>query len=207
MDFQESLILSEKTIKAVLSIFRPRKKRFEKGELILEKGTMDDRLFLMLKGTSYLCVENEYNTKQLISFFMKGQFICHEMLPTPHNGHCFVQAKYPTTVAVLSYTELMAYSLQNPTDTRSHSFSHIFRNVIAAQSEHCHILQQKTIRSKLLAFLQYQSLCQNTRRVQVPIPYSDLADYLTIDRSALMTELRKMQTEGIIEKDGHTISF
>ena len=36
---------------------------------------------------------------------------------------------------------------------------------------------------------------------------TDLADYLSIDRSAMMRELRIMKDEGIIEKSGNRITL
>ena len=69
------------------------------------------------------------------------------------------------------------------------------------------MLQQKSIRDKLLAFLHYQAALQNTAHLQMPIPYSDLADYLTIDRSAMMTELTKMHADGLIRKELHSIQL
>lgn len=205
MESEKYLVVSGKTMKSILRIFQPRIKEFAKGELILRKDINESRLCLLLKGTAYLCVENEYNAKQLLDFFLKGQFLCHEMLPAPNNGHCFLQAKYPCAVAYLPYQEFLQYTLQHPASELAELAPGIFRSLIAVRNEHCHMLQQKTVRSKLLAFLHYERIQQGDRNIHIPIPYADLADYLTIDRSSLMTELSKMHAEGLLEKKAHTI--
>lgn len=205
MESADHLILSAKTMKAFLKTFQLKVREFKKGEVILHKDTKEGRLCLLLKGTAYLCVENEYASKQLLDFFTAGQIFYHEMLPSPHNGHCFVQAKHPCTIAYLEYEELLnAVRIDSESELAKLSYG-IFRSIVSARNEHCHMLQQKTIRGKLLAFLHYQSTRQNSRSVRIPIPYSDLADYLTIDRSSLMTELGRMHAEGLIEKKAHTI--
>lgn len=207
MESQYYPILPAKTIKFILHALQPKVREFKKGELILWKETNENRLCLLLKGTAYLCVENEYAAKQLLDFFIKGQIFCHEMMPNPNNGHCFIQAKYPCSVAYLSYQDLMEYISKNSASELSEVFQNIFRTIISARNEHCHMLQQKNIRGKLMAFFHYQRTLQNSRLIHVPIPYSDLADYLTIDRSAMMTELTKMHEEGLIEKNQHTIKL
>jgi len=194
MEYLDYLSLNGKTIKSILKTFQSSVKEFEKGSMILEKSIKEDRLCLLTKGTAYLCVENENGDRQLLDFFTKGHIMCHEMLPAAGGSHSFIYAKYPCCVAYLS-------SEQQP----QQSLSGLYRALLLARNEHCHMLQQKTTRGKLLAFLHYQSARQQSAIVHVPIPYSDLADYLTIDRSSLMTELRRMDAEGLIKKKRHEI--
>ena len=64
-----SIMISEKFMNYILETFRPRRKAFGKGELILEKNTAEDRLCLLVKGVAYLCIENENGGKQLLDYF------------------------------------------------------------------------------------------------------------------------------------------
>ncbi|MBO5093650.1 MAG: Crp/Fnr family transcriptional regulator [Lachnospiraceae bacterium] len=207
MESVKQVILSGKTMKALIKCFEPKIREFQKGEVILRKSANESRLCLLLKGTAYLCIENEYADKQLLDFFTAGQMFYYEMLPSPHNGHCYIHAKHPCVVAYLEPEQLRAAACRGVENDPVSQISGLFRSIAADRNEHCHMLQQKTIRGKLLAFLYYQAFLQGSRTVRVPIPYSDLADYLTIDRSSLMTELGKMHTEGLIEKKAHTISL
>ncbi len=200
-----SIMISEKFMNYILETFRPRRKAFGKGELILEKNTAEDRLCLLVKGVAYLCIENENGGKQLLDYFTKGAVICHEMLPDIRGGHCFIQAKYPCIAAFLSDRELIGHMLKQNDEDLAQLCSAIFRSALSARNRHCHILQQKTIRGKLLAFLHDLRVRQGSTTVHIPMPYSDLADYLTIDRSSLMTELSKMHGDGLIEKKAREI--
>lgn len=201
----EHLFFQEKFIKKILEEYRPRTKEFQKGEIILKKDTAENRLCLLLKGTAYLYIENEYDTRQLLDFFMRGQLMCHEMLPTPNDGYCYIQAKHPCTVVYLDWPEPAGCTPGKQDRCLAAFLPLTFRSIIAARNEHCHMLQQKTIRSKLLAFLHYQRIRQGSRTIRIPIPYSDLAEYLTIDRTSLMTELSKMDAEGLIHKKAYVI--
>ena len=205
MGDSDSLIISEKNIKYTREAFRPKQKSYGKGEIILDGQTPERRLCILLRGTAYLCVEQEDGGRQLLDYFTKGQLICPEMFPGTGSGHCFILAKYPCTAAFFTHQQLQEYVLSRSDSELAVLFSRLLHAVIHAENKHCHILQQKTIRGKLTAYLHAQALRQDSPFVHIPIPYSDLADYLAIDRSSLMTELSRMDAEGLVEKRGRVI--
>lgn len=57
----------------------------------------------------------------------------------------------------------------------------------------------RTIRGKLLSYLSTQALKHGGNEFTIPYTRQQLADYLCVDRSALCTELGKMQKEGLLE--------
>ena len=63
----------------------------------------------------------------------------------------------------------------------------------------------KKIRGRLLSYLSYQSELQGSRYIDIPLNRQQLADYLSLDRSALSKELGKMKQEGLL--DYHRNSF
>ncbi|WP_449290343.1 Crp/Fnr family transcriptional regulator [Oscillibacter ruminantium] len=66
----------------------------------------------------------------------------------------------------------------------------------------------KSIRGRLVAYLSDQALRQGTRDFYIPFNRQQLADYLNVDRSALSSELGRMQREGLLtaEKNHFTMS-
>lgn len=60
-------------------------------------------------------------------------------------------------------------------------------------------LTQKTTREKLLSYFSEQALETGKSSFEIPLDRQQLADYLSVDRSAMSTELGKMQREGMIE--------
>jgi CRP-like cAMP-binding protein len=57
----------------------------------------------------------------------------------------------------------------------------------------------KTIRGKVMAYLNTMSLQQRSLDVTIPFNRQQLADYLNIDRTALSKELGKMKEDGLID--------
>ena len=60
-------------------------------------------------------------------------------------------------------------------------------------------LTQKTTREKLLSYFSEQALESGRSDFDIPLDRQQLADYLSVDRSAMSTELGKMKKDGLIE--------
>ena len=56
----------------------------------------------------------------------------------------------------------------------------------------------KTIRGRVMAYLNSVSLQKHSREFDIPFDRQQLADYLNLERSALSKELGKMQRDGLI---------
>ena len=57
----------------------------------------------------------------------------------------------------------------------------------------------KKIRGRLLSYLSYQAELQDSNRIKIPMNRQQLADYLSLDRSALSKELGRMKADGILD--------
>ena len=83
----------------------------------------------------------------------------------------------------------------------SNALQLISRKAIAL-GEHLEILSQRTTKEKLLCYFEKLAQEQHSDSFTLPFSLSTLADYLSVDRSAMMRELKNLADEGIIERDG-----
>lgn len=60
------------------------------------------------------------------------------------------------------------------------------------------VLSKRTIREKLACYFFHLASKQKNETFQIPFTMVDLADYLSVDRSAMTRELKKMKDEGLI---------
>ena len=63
------------------------------------------------------------------------------------------------------------------------------------------VLSQRTIREKLICYFMQLAAQAKASSFSLPFTIVDLADYLSIDRSAMTRELKRMKEEGLIEMD------
>ena len=69
---------------------------------------------------------------------------------------------------------------------------------------HIHILSQHSHRGKILAFLEYYRDRAGENPFRLPMSLTDAADYLAIDRSAMMREIGLMETDSLFSHHGRT---
>ena len=62
------------------------------------------------------------------------------------------------------------------------------------------LLSKKTIRDKLISYFRILSEKNFSKTFTLPFSLTDLADYLSVDRSAMMRELKSLKNEGFIKK-------
>ena len=65
----------------------------------------------------------------------------------------------------------------------------------------------RSIREKLLCYFRQQTEKSGEDVFTLPFSLSVLADYIATDRSAMMRELKRLRTEGIIRSDGRRFTL
>ena len=73
------------------------------------------------------------------------------------------------------------------------------RGLLVRVSEHLLCLSQKSIRAKLLRYLQLKSEAAQSYEFDIPLSREDLAAYLAVDRASLSRSLGELRREGIID--------
>ena len=75
------------------------------------------------------------------------------------------------------------------------------------QNTRIELLSKRSIREKLLSYFNILSTRNFTKNIELPFSLTSLADYLSIDRSAMMRELKNLTDEGFIKKHGKKIKL
>ena len=60
-------------------------------------------------------------------------------------------------------------------------------------------MSKRSIREKLISYLSEEAKKQNSSSFTIPFNRQQLADFLSVDRSAMSNELCKMRDEGLLE--------
>ncbi len=123
------------------------------------------------------------------------------------NNELFVEAKKACTVLFFIYDDLQTKCNPNCTfhTILSNHLSALFLNKVIELNTRIELLSKRTIREKLLGYFNVVSSKNMGRTFQIPFSLTDLADYLSIDRSAMMRELKLLKEDGFIEKSGNRI--
>ena len=74
-------------------------------------------------------------------------------------------------------------------------------------SERLEVLSQRSTREKLICYFTLMAQENEEKTFELPFSLSTLADYLSVDRSAMMRELKKLKEEGRILLDKRTVTL
>lgn len=170
---------------------------FEKNEQI---KISKNQLGIVLSGKIFVISTDEDGRRSIIEILLRGDALASEMF---YAGDHYSIAKTKTEVLFADRSAL--FSLNNA--RLCENAAGLLLGAVRRRYTHIDILSRKTTEKKLLAYLNQQSIKQGARQIRVPMSYSDLADYLSADRCAMMRELKKMQKSGKILVDGKSITI
>ena len=83
----------------------------------------------------------------------------------------------------------------------------ILSNKVLELNNRIDLLTKKTIRDKLLDYFQILYKQNLSKSFYLNMSYTDLSDYLSVDRSALMREIKKLRDDKLINTNGRKITI
>ena len=193
--------IAEKNINDILKCLSSYTKTYEKDEYIFNNGDYIAHIGLVLYGSIYIIKEDFWGNRSIISKFSAGDIFAetYACLNTEPLGVSVVSAE-KVEVMFLDIKEIMSLS--------SHCKFHpiIMGNLLNIVSAKNLILSRKidhitkrSTRGKILSYLSSQSILNSKDAFEIPFNRQQLADYLSVDRSAMSKELSLLQREGILE--------
>lgn len=102
-------------------------------------------------------------------------------------------------VTFIDYDKLFTIKLS---ENYSIFLSNLFKCIaekIVKRNERIELLTTRSIRNKLLSYFELQTKKRNSKSFDLDYSYTDLADYLAIDRSAMMRELKNLKEDKLIK--------
>lgn len=185
-------------IMGIKECFSPIIKEYKRGETITLNSYENDTIVIVTSGTAYLCTINSDDQRRIIEYYQSGNIFGKYFLPNAEEDLYYIIAKTNCTVNFISYKKLIT-CCKNNCEKHFALIDSLFKLSFKKSLLHINILGQRTIRNKLLFFFEHLKMQNNSNAFTLPMPFSDLADYLAVDRSAMMRELKKLNDEKIIK--------
>ena len=187
--------------------FHAREDIFRNGETIMEYSCSMNKIGLVLYGRAVLYCCDEEGNEYMIDELKKDAVFGEPFLLPADSQHYYVTAEEETKVMFIDYEHVIKRC-----EKACHHHSQMVSNLLQMtamqsrqQMERIYVLSRATTRKKLLAYLNNLSSQTHSHSVQIPMSYTALAQYLTVDRSAMTRELKNLEKEGILTKKGRNI--
>lgn len=172
---------------------------FPKNNTILEKIKNDNFLGIIINGLLQI-IKTDYNGNRTIIEELSENSMFGSRISSLSNKEYSIITKEDTKIIIIDYEQILRCNINsNYYNQFIKNLLDITINSVNSKNERIEILTKKTIRNKLLEYFRIVSSKNNSRNIYLPFTFTDLADYLAIDRSAMTRELKYLKEEGFIE--------
>ena len=175
---------------------------YEKDEIILPAGETTARMGLVLDGSVRVESSDLWGNRTILTHVGPGGSFA-ETYALLDGEPMLVDVAANEDCRILF---LRIGSLRELTDDISPWRVKLTRNLLGISAQkNLHLSERsfhtapKTIRGRVMAYLNAVSLKQRRAAFDIPFDRQQLADYLNVERTALSKELGKMQADGLIK--------
>ena len=193
--------MNEAEIKDALDSLKATEKSYKKGEYIFYAGDTTDSMALVLDGNVTIENNDAWGNHTVLNSMGKGHLFAETyallddeplLVDVVAQDNCSILFLRIGSIKILqnrneSWTKKLMSSLLVILSHRSLALS--------GRSFHT---APKTIRSRVMSYLNAVSIKKHYNEFDIPFDRQQLADYLGVERSALSKELGKMRDDGII---------
>ncbi len=190
-------------INSILKSLGARIISFQKDHIIVSNLVEDDLIGIIISGKANI-VSYDYSGNRDIIDSLEVNDVFGKPFSYINNDVSIISAS-SCEVLFLDYqlliNDLSKYAIIN------NNINKLFSSRIYELYEKLEILSKRTIREKLLCYFNKIAKKRGRKTFNLPVTYIELSDYLSVDRSAMMRELKKLKDEKLIVSNGKKITL
>ena len=184
-------------------------KHFKKNEVIITYIEKRNQVCILVSGEAEL-VRYDYNgNRTIVEHFIKNDIFGEVFYIITTNNELFVEAKQDCDVVFFVYDNLRQKCKSNCKfhTIFNENFAELVLQKVTVLNSRIELLTKRSIRDKLIGYFSILSNRNFSKTFTIPFSLTDLADYLSVDRSAMMREIKSLKDEGFIEKKKNKITL
>jgi len=194
--------VGDEDIISMLSCLGARLRTYKKSEYVLRQGEHLSDILVLAEGSLHIQRDDYWGNRSILGHIGVGE-IFGEAYVAPESGTLL------NDVVAIENSSVFFFDVKRVVSTCSSTcrfHTMVVQNLFFAISEKNRNLVQKldyisrrTTREKLISYLSEEAKKQSSANITIPFNRQQLADYLSVDRSAMSNELCKMRDEGLLE--------
>lgn len=200
--------ISDKNILKLKKILKSSTLIYRKGVNVLSNVNLQDFIAIIDTGSVQL-IYNDYNgNSTVLEELNEGEFFGSLTLNV-NSEELTCITKEETKITFIEYDEIT-----NDEIIRTDFYIIFIKNLIKILNEQLHnknnrieLLTKRSIRDKLIEYFTQEAQKNGHNKFKLPMTYTDLANYLSIDRSAMTREIKYLKNEGFIKTNNRTITI
>lgn len=194
--------VGDSEIELLLSCLSARLCTYKKGEYVLRQGEHLSDIIVLVDGNLHIQKDDYWGNRSILGQISVGEMF-GEAYVTPESG-AVLNDVVALEDSVVVYFDVKKIITTCSSACRFHAT--VVQNMFFAISEKNRKLVQKlghmskrSTREKLISYLSEEAKRKKSSSFTIPFNRQQLADFLSVDRSAMSNELCKMRDEGLLE--------
>lgn len=181
---------------------------YKKNMTILDSFKRDNIICVVIAGSLIITRIDKNGTRTIIEELDEGS-IFGTTFSAINNNEYEIRTTEDVSLLIFDFDNIINFD-----ENRLSYYTQFLKNLnkilfekLAKNNDRIEVLTNKSTRDKLLAYFNMVSRRNGSRIIYLPFSYTDLADYLAVNRSAMTRELSNMKVEGLIETKGRRIKL
>lgn len=200
--------ISEKNILKLKRILNANTVKYKKNVNILSNVNNDNFIALIDSG-SIQFIFNDYNgNKTIIEELTSGE-IFGNLISNISSEEITCITKEDTQITYIEFDEIT-----NDEIIKNDFYIIFIKNLIklltdqlTTRNTRIELLTKRSTRDKILAYFKNESQKKGTKKFTMSMTFTELASFLSVDRSAMSREIKYLKEEGFIETNNKKIKI
>lgn len=184
----------------MMTCFHASEQAFGAGNLVCDYETTGGRLGIVKRGRVSVVRLDENGGRTILEQVPEGGIFGECLAFSARRDAVSVLAEEPSEIVFIAYDEI-AKRCSNACACHTQITENLFRMIsdkALGLSERVEVLSRRSIRERLLCYFHFGVMHAGGASFSMPFSGTELADYLCVDRSAMLRELKKMREEGVV---------
>lgn len=184
-------------------------KTFQKGEVITNYIVNRKQICILKEGSADLIRYGVNGNKDIVERFNSKEIFGEIFYKINNNNDLFVLAKDKCVVLFFNYNIFAKKCTANCKfhDELVASLPNLILSKVSDLNSRIEFLSKRSIKDKLTCYFNILAEKNSSKTFLLPFSLTDLADYLSVDRSAMMRELSALKNNGVIKRTGKKITL
>lgn len=194
----------------MIQCFEGKERRYRPGEIICDFGEEHDCVGILVSGSAKIVRLDAEGNQTFLERLEQGS-VFGELIAFSGVGDSSIMALCEKEAQVI-FVNFYHFSKRCGKACSCHTVvtENMFRMVAEkaySLSQRVEVLSSRSIREKLLTFFYQQAGKEGNPSFTLPFSMTELADSISVDRSAMTRELKKMKDNGIVRMNGKNITI
>lgn len=200
--------ISERNQEKLLKLLEANTFTFKRDTNILSTLRNENIIGIVISGYIQI-IRNDYNGNRTIIEELEENSVFGSIFSSISNTEYDIFTKEDSKIIIIEYNRIIECAQYNYSFYNQfiQNLLQLLSDKINEKNERIEILTKKTIRNKLLEYFKIVSRNNGSKNIYLPFSFTELADYIAVDRSAMSRELKNLKDEGFIEIKSRKITL